>query len=233
MSLKKLSDDEIELKYDSASVDQENSTNGQSLEENIFDYIERGDTEKIKFFFFNTKLKFWEFLDHDGSTILIKLAFIDDKIIFDVIELSKKKLNSKQLKIFVNVKASNGFTALHYASFKGNVNLCEKLIELNADYFCVNDNGLNLIHMAAQGDQPETLVLFKDKYKVDLNSKDNVLSSPIHWAAYMGSDVCIDYLASWKLPLNSKDKDGFTPLHLAVMTGKKIIFLLNFIKKIE
>jgi ankyrin repeat protein len=198
---------------------QENSTNGNSLEENIFDYIERGDSEKIKNFFLNTNLKFWEFLDNDGSTILIKLAFVDNKIIFDVIELSKKKLNSKQLKIFVDVKASNGFTALHYASFKGNVKLCEKLIELNADYNVTNDNGLNLIHMAAQGDQPETLVLFKDKYKIDLFSLDHVKSSPIHWAAYMGSDVSLDFLASWKLPLNSKDKDGFTPLHLAVMTG--------------
>jgi ankyrin repeat protein len=193
--------------------------NNNSFEENIFEFIEKGDSEKINFFFKNPKIKFWEFLDNDGNTILIKLAYVDNKIIFDFLELSKKKLNPKQLKIFIDVKANNGFTALHYASFKGNVKLCEKLIELNADYKIVNNNGLNLIHMAAQGDQPETLVLFKDKYKLDLTSKDNVSSSSIHWAAYMGSEICLDYLASWKMPLNSKDKDGFTPLHLAVMTG--------------
>jgi palmitoyltransferase len=197
-----------------------NDNNIDTVEENIFNCIEKGDSEKIKFFLKNTKLKFWEFLDNDGSTILIKLAYVDNKlIIYDLLELSKKKLNPKQLKIFVDVKAINGFTALHYASFRGNVKLCEKLIELNADFNVVNDNGLNLIHMAAQGDQPETLVLFKDKYKLDLASKDYVSSTAIHWAAYMGSEICLDYLASWKMPLNCKDKDGFTPLHLAVMTG--------------
>lgn len=225
MSNLRFSDDEIDFKCENKLIDRDNSTNNVSEEENIFDYIERGETDKIRYFLKNTNTKFWEYLDNEGSTILIKLAYINDKIIFEVLELSKKNLNPKQLSIFVNVKATNGFTALHYASFRGNVNLCEKLIELNADYNTINDNGLNLIHMAAQGDQPETLVLFKDKYKVDFSSKDNVMSSPIHWAAYMGSDICLDYLASWKLPLDTKDKDGFTPLHLAVMTGN--IFILK------
>jgi ankyrin repeat protein len=44
----------------------------------------------------------------------------------------------------------------------------------------------------------------------------------------MGSDLSLDYLATWNLEIDKKDKDGFTPLHLAVMTGNNLFFYLNF-----
>ncbi len=191
-----------------------------SLEDKLFNYIESSNIEKLKKILFQPNIKFWEFLDHEDSTVLIKLAYANLEIILDFIQIAKENLNEKQLKIYVNKKAQNGFTALHYASFRGNVKLCEKLIENFADINLINNNGLNVIHMAAQGDQPATMVLFKEKYKMDPQTNDNVLSSALHWAAYMGSDLSLDYLASWDLLIDKKDKDGFTPLHLAVMTGK-------------
>ena len=171
---------------------------------------------------FQPNIKFWEFLDLEDSTVLIKLAYANLDIIFDFIQITKENLNEKQLKIYFNKKAQNGFTALHYASFRGNVKLCEKLIENFADLNLINNNGLNVIHMAAQGDQPATLVLFKEKYRMNPQINDNVLSSALHWAAYMGSDMSLDYLASWDLSIDEKDKDGFTPLHLSVMTGNNL-----------
>lgn len=200
-----------------------------SSEEKLFNFIERSDSDSIKRLLrADPKMKFWEYLDAEGYTIITKLAYADLDIIFEFIEIAKENLNEKQLKAYINKKASNGFTALHYSAFRGKVKLCEKLIENFADLNVVNNNGLNLIHMAAQGDQPETLVLFKDKYKIDPAITDNVFSTPIHWASYMGSDIALDYLASWGLDINNKDKDGFTPLHLAVMTGIYIIYLFFF-----
>jgi len=199
-----------------------NSENSLSLEEKLFNFIEKLEVDNIKNILMQTNIKFWEFLDHEDSTILIKLAYANLEIIFHFIQVLKDNLNHKQLQIYINKKAQNGFTALHYASFRGNIKLCEKLIEYSADIDAVNNNGLNVIHMAAQGDQPASLVLFKEKYNMNLNINDNVLSSAVHWAAYMGSDVSLDYLVNWELSVNKKDKDGFTPLHLAVMTGNKL-----------
>jgi palmitoyltransferase len=197
--------------------------NSLSIEEKLFNYIEKSDIENIKNILFLPNLKFWEFLDSEDSTVLIKLSYSDLNVIFDLIQLAKENLNEKQLRIYINKKAQNGFTALHYASFRGNVRLCEKLIENFADVDIINNNGLNVIHMAAQGNNPATLVLFKEKYKLNIETYDNVNSSPMHWAVYMGSEIAIDYLASWNVSINKKDKDGFTPLHLAVMTGNIIL----------
>ena len=205
-----------------------NSDELKSIEEKLFNYIESSDIDNIKKIIFQPNIKFWEFLDQEDSTVLVKLAYADLDIILDFIQLAKQNLNHKQLQIYINKKAQNGFTALHYASFRGNVKLCEKLIENFADINLINNNGLNVIHMAAQGDQPTTMVLFKEKYKMDPQKNDNVLSSALHWAAYMGSDLSLDYLATWNLEIDKKDKDGFTPLHLAVMTGNNLFFYLNF-----
>jgi ankyrin repeat protein len=62
---------------------------------------------------------------------------------------------------FVNAKsADDGFTALHFCSFKGNVDLCMFLIEKGADKFATNNFGINMLHTAAQGDMPISLYYF-------------------------------------------------------------------------
>ena len=44
------------------------------------------------------------------------------------------------------------FSALHYAAFRGNIDICKTLIELGADKNVKNSNGLSFLHIAAQGD---------------------------------------------------------------------------------
>ena len=41
------------------------------------------------------------------------------------------------------------FTALHYASFRGNVDVCNQLLDTGADMFAQNFYGLNVMHIAA------------------------------------------------------------------------------------
>ena len=49
---------------------------------------------------------------------------------------------------FVNAKsADDGFTALHFCSFKGNVDLCMFLIEKGADKFATNNFGINMLQV--------------------------------------------------------------------------------------
>ena len=48
------------------------------------------------------------------------------------------------------------WSALHYASFSGNLDAVYTLIENGADIKSLNANGLNMLHVAAQGDQAPT-----------------------------------------------------------------------------
>ena len=72
-----------------------------------------------------------------------------------------------------------------------------------------------MIHVAAQGDMPISIYFFKLR-GLDLRSRDNRGSTPLHWAAYSKSEVSLVYLLSWVEILDDQDCDGFTPLHHAV-----------------
>ena len=60
---------------------------------------------------------------------------------------------------------------------------------------------------------------------MNIESVDELMSTPLHWACYNGAEESILYLLSWEVPLNLQDKEGLTPLHLAVLSG---IFLIKF-----
>lgn len=55
---------------------------------------------------------------------------------------------------WINIKASGeeGFTALHFASFYGNIKLIRFLVDHGANPFAINKLGINMLHVAAQGD---------------------------------------------------------------------------------
>jgi palmitoyltransferase ZDHHC13/17 len=108
-----------------------------------------------------------------------------------------------------------GWTALHYASFQGNVDGIYALLDFGADYKALNNNGLNMLHVAAQGDTAPPLYLFKE-LGLDINAKDKRGSTPLHWACYSQSETAITYLLAWAPQINVLDREGYTPLHLAV-----------------
>lgn len=83
------------------------------------------------------------------------------------------------------------------------------------------------MHMAAQGDKPNVLVYFKDKFKMDYNQKDYNGSTPLHWACYMSSENSINFLLSWMDDVNVIDNKGQTPLHIAIFSDR-----INIIKKL-
>jgi hypothetical protein len=192
---------------------------------NIFEFILNGDITTLKSMINKKDCHFWTLKDNEGFTCLVRAIFLNQtEIPILMIDTAKNRLESSDemnnLHFWINQKADNGFNAIHYASFRGNVKVIEKLIENGADMTIKNNNGLNVIHMAAQGDKPNVLVYFKEKHGMKIDCLDAVNSTPLHWCCYMGAENSLDYLVSWKANLNAKDKDGFTPLHLAVMTGK-------------
>lgn len=60
------------------------------------------------------------------------------------------------------------------------------------------------------------------KLGLDINSKDKRDSTPLHWAAFAGADIALNYIISWGGEINAQDIKGLTPLHLAVRTSEDI-----------
>lgn len=84
-----------------------------------------------------------------------------------------------------------------------------------ADYRVVTNEGINMLHVAAQGDQAFSLTYFKEK-GLSIMSRDYEESTPLHWACCAASDTACYYLTSWGADVNAKDFLEYTPLHLAV-----------------
>jgi ankyrin repeat protein len=129
------------------------------------------------------------------------------------------------IKKWVNEKSDQGYTAIHYASYRGNIEIINRLIDNGSEIENLNNRGLNVLHMAAQGNQPASLVYFKDKYVLNIQSVDDLGSTPLHWACYTGSETSVLFLLSWNININAVDREGLTPLHLAVMSGIFIFYL--------
>lgn len=62
--------------------------------------------------------------------------------------------SKRQLKRWINLhsKGEDGFTALHFASFNGNITMIELLCEHGSSIDVVSKIGINMLHVAAQGD---------------------------------------------------------------------------------
>ena len=106
------------------------------------------------------------------------------------------------MKEWVNAKTFyDEFTALHLASFRGNVDAIEALINHGADPMAENYFGLNLLHVAAQGDSAVSIHYFKS-LNVDINKRDKRGSTPLHWACYANSEIALSYILSWKPDLD-------------------------------
>ena len=78
-------------------------------------------------------------------------AFQNKEEIFkDLIQRASVELIPYQITEWVNaVTKKDQFTALHYASFRGSIEVCDLLIERGADYKMKNIYGLNVMHIAA------------------------------------------------------------------------------------
>jgi len=74
----------------------------------------------------NEEISLIEALDERGYSLLHEACFHnDEKIASLIVKHATETMKAAQLTAFVNLKTSgDGFTALHFCSFKGNTNLC-------------------------------------------------------------------------------------------------------------
>ena len=212
--------------------------------ENVFSLIAKEQTEELISYILNEENEVWNIKRGEEITILHNACAIDKTNISElIIEKTKIRLkltkdsslseeekskNEEIFKNFINAKTQgDNLTALHYASFRGNIKIIKLLIENHAEINALSSNGYNMIHKAAQGNKPSAIVLFYKKYKMDLESTDENQMTALHLAAANGMENSVIYLLSLGINPNLKDKNGYTALHYAVKKNQ-----IRIIKKL-
>lgn len=127
-------------------------------EDNLSD-LELFLTEQVQV---NGKAFFFEMKSGEGFTLLHLCTFKNKMRPFNLVarianELLKSYTSKVErvsvLKKWVDAQTfRDKFSALHYASFRGNVEMAKILVSLGASVNLKNRHGLNVLHVAAQGD---------------------------------------------------------------------------------
>ena len=209
----------------------------------LFLYIESESINKIDDFLKNEP-HIWEYRDknNDNSTVLHISVFKKSYRITKMLINYCREHNEKGLEDFINVANDKGVTALHYASFIGNIKIIHLLINNNAKLEAQTIRGLNIIHYSAQGNKPNSLMYFyiklKEKKNIKLLNKlikerDKGGSTPLHWAAYSNAEDVLMYLINLNIFkenekqefIDETDNQGYTPLHLSVTSKSRRIVM--------
>jgi palmitoyltransferase len=208
----------------------------ENEEDELFDYIHNLDEANIKELLSKKILPIWDYKskENQNSSVLnisvYKKSFKITKIFIDYC----KKHNSEKLKDFINEPNDQGVTPLHYASFRGEVQIIKLLVENGGDITKTTKRKLNVIHYCAQGNKPNSLLYFYLKMKENENErnqfklirdKDGGGSTPLHWAVYSIAEDLLLYLINLdifegeedrKKFINQLDNEGYSALHLCV-----------------
>ena len=216
-------------------------------QENFFEYIESENINKIKEILENDDNQIWNYrnADNDDSTVLHVAVF---KRFFEISELLiefVKKNNKDGLEAFINEKNKQGVTAIHYASFRGNIKIIKLLVENGADLYLKTFRGLNIIHYACQGNRPNSLMYFYIKFMENnkkgfelIKEHDSGGSTPLHWAAYSNAEDVLLYLINLdifeneeerKQFIDKQDNQGYTALHLSI-TSKSVRIAMKLLQ---
>ena len=218
--------------FSSGSKKEQNKTTVQNIKiEDVFQSLEARDEDKIREYFSDPESKVWQLKDDNGYTILHKAVFNGDIVMTNVIlEELRKRLGMRSkdsMAKFIDEKNNEGLTALHYAAYKGNITILKRLVESGASVDAVTNLGKNVMHMAAEGNQPSMMIYLITQEHQSTQIVDENGSTPLHWACYAGAEDSVNFLLNLSADINAQDKENLTPLHLAVLGGKdKIVIKL-------
>ena len=206
----------------------------------IFELITSDKVEEMSNFIINPENKIWEIKKAENLTVLHNACAVDKvDMIEAIIEKTKKRLglysqsnltsekkeeNEKIFKDFINAKTDgDSQTALHYASFRGNIKVIKLLILNHAEINTLTFTGYNMIHKAAMGNKPSAIIFFNKKYNMNLEDTDENQMNALHLATRNCMENSVIYLLSLGIDPNLKDKDGNTALHYAVRKNQNRI----------
>lgn len=122
---------------------------------------------------------------------------------------------------YLNRKDAYGIAPIHLASHSGNIQMIKLLWANECDPYSITDDGLTVIHSAAEGDSVNSIFYFYKQYGMDVDIKDEKNWTALHWAVIEGHEVAATFLLAWGADINAQDALGNTPLHLSICFAEK------------
>ncbi|CAD8102541.1 unnamed protein product [Paramecium sonneborni] len=144
-------------------------------------------------------------------------------------QYSNDNYKENEIRKLVNTYNIEIFTALHIASYNGNVEAVKILLNMGADSSLKSGSGLLPIHAAAQGDQPY-MVWYWLQQGISINVQDDAGNTCLHWAAYQNCELTVSYLISFGCNIDFRNNAQQTALHIGASYGQSRVVKKLLIK---
>lgn len=146
-----------------------------------------------------------------------------------IFELIICKIRKKTL---LNTPDNFKWTPLHIAAYYGNLRMTKRLIREGADANCLTPEGASILHFLARfqppSDSQKCVQQFTQALKlcvdvgVDTNQRSNDWYTPVHAAAFYGSQTALEVFLKYEGDPHRKTKNhSRTPLGYAVKNSHK------------
>jgi ankyrin repeat protein len=124
----------------------------------------------------------------------------------------------------VNAREKNGRTSLHYAAFKGRVEVAQFLLDHGANATLETKEGKTALHIVSRGEYDSEehgigIAQLLLERGVDVHAQDNYFATALHYAAFDGRFSIVQLLLDRGANPNAESDLGRTPLHF-VSRGK-------------
>ena len=214
-------------KSDTISSMRSKLSTDSSISKRFFEVLKTTNKFQISKLIQDENVRFWEYFEEKDLNNALHFCVLRDhllylKLFFDTIE---ERFNQEEsfsiISTWINKRNEKGDTCVHYAAYNGNIKIIVLLskYDISADF--KNNQGNGLMHMAAQGNQPQSLIYYYYKYGLSPLEGNKDGSTPLHWACYSGCESAFNFILQFYNTLDIRDNDGLTALHLAVIADRE------------
>lgn len=162
------------------------------------------------------------FVDEEGYSPLHRAVLNNNLDVVNVL-LSYKDIDT-EIKLPYEASVDNwylgGATPLLVASYTGNADIVNALIEAGSDIRAKDDiDGATTIHIASANGNNEVINILLNKDNTLINEADSMKDTPLHWASIKNQTDTISLLLANGADTKLANSDGNTVLHYAAMYG--------------
>ena len=162
------------------------------------------------------------FVDEEGYSPLHRAVLNNNLDVVNVL-LSYKDIDT-EIKLPYEASVDDwylgGATPLLVASYTGNADIVNALIEAGSDIRAKDDiDGAATIHIASANGNNEVINILLNKDNTLINEADSMKDTPLHWASIKNQTDTISLLLANGADTKLANSDGNTVLHYAAMYG--------------